>query len=94
MKLWEICPKSAKHLPKDAKDPWDGAVDVCNGFVIRAETEWKARIIADDCSGDETTEHLRPWLDPQFSDCRELLTDGIECVILRDFHARSSRFTC
>lgn len=60
-------------------NPWDKA----QGFVIRAETEQRAREIASQNGGDEPN-HV--WLDPEHSGCREITTEGLESVILRDFH--------
>lgn len=59
-------------------------VDVANAFVIRAESEAKARKIASKYFGDEGA---NAWLDPEQSACTMLDTSGNAGVILRDYTA-------
>ncbi|KKK81891.1 hypothetical protein LCGC14_2808870 [marine sediment metagenome] len=91
MKLWLLGP-----LHTEGDDPWDPWYDKAFGFVIRAETEQRAREIANENSGDEnrgkflgqkTANTKSPWLDPKYSTCEELLQDGPELLVLRDFAA-------
>ena len=90
MKLWHLTPK--ENL---VKDPWTPWYDKAMGFVIRAETEEQARKLATKQGGDEVDRfggynkeaRKDAWLNSQYSDCAELLTDGEEEVIIRDFAA-------
>jgi len=89
MKLWLLRP--AKKLPEDnAWEPW---YDKAFGFVVRAETEERARQIANKNGGQETGDIMydiyrvggNPWLDPKQSTCVELTVSGKEMMIIRDF---------
>lgn len=78
MKLWLLKPQD--DLP--AGNPWDPWYDKCFGLVIRAETERKARNIAQ-------REHGLPdsaWTNPKWSSCVELTAAGEVGVILYDNH--------
>lgn len=66
---------------------WNPWYDKCFGFVIRAETEQRAREIADADAGDENREENHPWLDPEQSTCTELTAEGKEEQIIKDFNA-------
>ena len=68
-------------------NPWKPWYDKAFGFVVRAETEERAREIANESSGDEKEKHINPWLDSTLSTCYELLPDGEEDLIIVDFHA-------
>ena len=72
MKLWLL--RRKKDRPQ-----WD----VCDGFVIRAASETKAREIADWKHGDEG----QIWMLPDEALCEELTTDGPEMIVLTDFNA-------
>jgi len=64
--------------------PPRGAYDTHRGFVIRADSEEAARIMADETAVDDW-HHDHPWLDPKQTYCSALDPDG-ECeIILRDF---------
>jgi organic radical activating enzyme len=88
MKLWLLQPKD--NLPDD--NPWEPWYDKAFGFVIRAETEMKARKIANKNGGTETGKISYkvyrtggdPWLDPELSTCIELTPDGKEQLIISD----------
>lgn len=57
----------------------------CNdGFVIRADDEAEARLMASKASGDEGAD---VWLSRAESHCEELLQSGEPGIILTDFHA-------
>ncbi len=84
MKLWIIKPVSIRPYKNDPWKPW---YDKAFGFVVRAETELNARLIADQEAGDENRGDFHPWLHPQFSTCLELSPDGDEEEIIRDFAA-------
>lgn len=59
--------------------------DVAVGFVVAAETELDARVLASERSGDEGEE---PWLDATKSTCEVIgATYKPRGVILRDFVA-------
>lgn len=65
----------------------DGLVDydVANGFVIRAEDEWQARVIAGAHAGDEGA---GCWVVATTATCEELpLLGSSSGVVLRDYHA-------
>ena len=57
-------------------------VDQPAAFVIRAESEKRARVIAATNCRDEGP---RQWTDPTLSTCELLEPEGPEGVILRDF---------
>jgi hypothetical protein len=89
--LWLLRP--VDNLP-DSDNPWHPWYDKCFGYVIRAETEEKARTLAHRAGGDENrgefldlqvANSTTPWLDPQYSACTELLNSGISEVIIQDF---------
>ena len=82
MKLWLLRP--VKGLP-DNDNPWDPWYDKPFGYVVRAKTEGEARKIAEDKSGTALKKHT--WLNPQYSTCVELTSDGLSEVIIEDFAA-------
>ena len=99
MKLWELRPLD-KYRERDdpgqmdQDNPWDPWYDKAFGFIVRAETEERAREIANENAGDENNErigidkHIKtPWLNPRYSTCGELMPDGMEGLIMGDFHA-------
>jgi len=68
--------------------PWFPWYDKSFGFVVRASSEENARKLADDAAGYEngiTLKVKNPWLDEQYSICRELTSDGPEGVIMADY---------
>jgi len=87
MKLWLLRPNESNH------SPWEPWYDKAFGFVVRAETEERAREIANENGGNEIgkiSNHVYrtggdPWLDPILSSCIELNADGDERMIIRDF---------
>lgn len=78
MKLW-LLERSREGRERDR------VYDCANGFVIRAETEEDARIVASERPnhGDEGPDC---WLDVNRSDATELSVEGSPGVILQDFH--------
>jgi len=103
MKLWLLRPVVGHGNLED--DPWSPWYDKAVGFVIRADTEENARVLAQSRGGDEVRLHIssladyvgqKPepmtvlfpaWTSKRFSTCTELLVDGQEEVIIRDFNA-------
>lgn len=83
MKLWLLNPLESPHRTS----PWDPWYDKAFAFVVRAETEGEARLMADENSGDESREvaGIRPWLSGQYSTCEELGADGKAEIVCRDF---------
>ena len=81
MKLWILRP--AGNLP-ETDNPWEPWYDKNFGFVIRAETEARAREIADRNAGDENRDANHPWLNARYSTCVELLPDGQDDVLIID----------
>lgn len=85
MKLYLL--KPIENLEVDHWDPW---YDKAFGFVVRAETEFDARHIANNHCGDEDRDFPpdeSPWLSAEFSTCTELSADGESEMILRDLHS-------
>ena len=74
MKLWLLQPVT----------PWVPWYDKAFGFVVRASTEEKARWLASTQAGDEG---CAVWLDAKQTTCVELVANGKQDVILRDFAA-------
>lgn len=58
--------------------------DAAWGFVIRAETEDRARELASEQACDEGA---KQWMSPQSSTCVELTVEGDEEVVICDFNA-------
>lgn len=90
MNLYHLEPRAPK------RKPWDPWYDKCFGFVIRAETESQARLMASVQSGDEdglmSKEEKKKdsvWLAPHLTVCHEIAynVSGKEDTIIRDFHA-------
>ncbi len=81
MKLFILRP-IRKDGVEDAWTPW---YDKAFGFIVRTDTEEKARTLADDMAGDENRDGDHPWLDPSQSTCEELLPEGDEELLLKDF---------
>jgi hypothetical protein len=80
LKLWIL----EGHTKLVGASPWSPWCDKAFGFVVRAETEDRARQIAAENCGDEKK---AAWLNPIFSSCKELLLEGEEEMILIDFAA-------
>ena len=88
LKLWLLRP--VEDLP-DSDDPWEPWFDKVFGFVVRAETESEARVLAQAEAGaekmDENCDDTRtPWLEARYSTCDELTADGPAEVIIEDMH--------
>ena len=81
MRLWLLRP--CELLP-DQYSPWSPWYDKNFGYVIRAETEARARQMAQDNAADEGGS---AWIDPRYSSCVELTSDGDEAVIIIDHAA-------
>ena len=81
MKLWIL-----KPISTDEGTAWSPWYDKAFGFIVRAETEAMARIIADESAGNENDNAVLPWLDPSQSSCTELTPDGgAEGLVMMDF---------
>lgn len=74
MRLWLLRPVTG----------WKPWYDSAFGFVVRAETEERARHIASTEAGDEGSV---VWFDPAKTTCVELQAAGPEEIVLRDFAA-------
>jgi hypothetical protein len=61
---------------------WKPWYDKSFGFVVRAENESAARVIASENAGDEGA---AAWLKSEETTCQELTADGPATMILRDF---------
>ena len=86
MKLFELRP--VENLP-DNDNPWIPWYDKCFGFIIRADSEIEARIIANENAGDENgwvSENKTYWKQSKYSTCIELKPVGESEMIMMDFH--------
>ena len=83
MELWIL--GAREGLPKDA-NPWLPVYDKNRGFIIAAETEQRARELADQHAADENRDG-NPWLNEKLSTCRRLTAGAEEMVIMSDFIA-------
>ena len=63
-------------------DLWKPWYDKAFGFVVRAETEEKARELASDRCGDEGR---HAWLNSEYSTCIQLQEEGEEEVIIYEY---------
>lgn len=76
MKLWLL-----KPIENETGKKWYNKRDANTGFVIRAETEHEARILA-----NETIlfnyNHDDEWLNVLKTTCKELLPDGEKGLVL------------
>ena len=87
MKLWILKPAD---LVLGKENPWEPWYDKCFGFVIRAEDEASARLAANEQAGDEVypdSGEKTAWLDPSYSTCDELQTDGEAGILMKDFRS-------
>jgi len=93
MKLYILRPK--ENL-SESNDPWNPWYDKSFGFVVRAETPKKARKIAHENAGDENRGAFlgmqisttnSPWIDPNFSTCRQLKTEGKSGLVIQDVYS-------
>ena len=57
--------------------------DCAEGFVIRASSAKKARLLASINCGDEGPDF---WLNSKKSSCKTISEKGKTCVILKDYH--------
>lgn len=92
MKLWLLRPREDLPDTRDERvNPWIPWYDKYHGFLIRAESEERAREMAQGRGGDETDYEtgkrgsLPAWLSPEYSTCVELTADGDEGIIMQDF---------
>lgn len=96
MKLWLL--RKKQNLVNNLKiNPWYNGWDMAHGFVIRAESEQAARdLIAYSGEHDEPgiaviaaygDEGADVWLNPNYTECIELIQEGEEEIIMIDYHA-------
>ena len=71
MKLWQL---------RQAETP---APDTVAGFVVRAETETAARMLAREMAG---AEGAFTWIESERSTCVELTPEGDAGVVMSDFN--------
>jgi hypothetical protein len=85
MKLWLLEPiRPFNRRAESQYNPWEPWYDKAFGFVIRAETEVEARIIASKNHGDEGED---AWLSSELASCIPLRNAGDPGVILRSFRS-------
>lgn len=91
MKIWLLRPVDG--LAKN-DNPWEPWFEKAFGFVVRADSEAEARLLAHAEGGDEnrgeflfgkTSETTQPWMDVKYSTCVELTAEGASEVVLVDF---------
>ncbi len=80
MKLWKL---SAINRDNSRYFGWD----THQGFVVRAESEQRAREIAAEYAEGDYYNLPTPWTNPKKTLCVELSFDGDEEVILYDYNA-------
>ena len=78
-KLWMLTPRRLGAV----KDHWEPWYDKCFGFVVRAETEQEARMLAEAAAGDESRNE-KVWLNAEYSFCDLLVARGMPGVIIND----------
>ena len=93
-RLWLLRPIGYPNETDDG--PWVPWYDKVFGFVVEAETEERAREMADANAGDENwgftrgdlaTRKRAPWLNREWSTCVELAATGEQRIIMKDFAA-------
>lgn len=82
MKLWLL---RAREDIDIETSPWNSPYNKNFGFVIRAQTEEDARAVANGGAYDENA-FGEVWLDSEFTNCDELLVDGLAGAIISDFY--------
>lgn len=91
MKLWLLSRRDGDDRPGDsaAVQFWaDYDWDTAYGFVVRAETEAEARLLADAArraQGSSPGEG-EAWLNPDLTTCEELSTEGAAGVVIEFVH--------
>ena len=83
MKLWLLRP-IRPEIEEDKRYWWDD-YNIYIGFVIRAETEERARQLADEKADCVCDEQVGIWLDSSLTSCVELIASGPEEVIIHDY---------
>ncbi|MDT8848970.1 hypothetical protein RN053_00570 [Pantoea dispersa] len=80
MKLWILKARDGDFNAEE--NPWEMPYDKNFGLVIRAESEERARELAQAVAQDEALYCNSPWLDAKYSTCNELSNDGSEDILL------------
>jgi hypothetical protein len=65
---------------------WNPWYDCMFEIIVRAESEDRARQLANAQQGNPRTER-DGWLDPAITSCERIWSDGDEEVICRDIHS-------
>lgn len=78
MQIWKLEPVDG------CSKPWDSGYDKAYGFVVLAETEEGARLLAANDAGDEGRD---AWINSQLSTCKVVDTHPPARLLLRDFCA-------
>jgi hypothetical protein len=91
MKLWLLRPiekfvSKWGDIRNIENNPWVKTYDMSFGFVICAQSEERARAIAEKNAGLETE---KAWIDPKWSTCVELKPEMFEKeeIVMMDFNA-------
>ena len=80
MKLWLLDSLHVKGSPTWSR------YDVCDGFMVRAETEQQAREIAKEATAGESWDE-NPWLNPALTSCEQVFIDGEPGIVMSSFRA-------
>jgi hypothetical protein len=74
-------------------DPFWPPEEKYDGFIVRASSEDEARQVVQEYAEKDFISHyevqgvsLRPWVDPLYTVCVEILPDGKAEVILSSYH--------
>lgn len=88
MKLWLLEPNYKFTKYELADNPWSPWYDKCFGMVVSADTEDKARLLAQKNGGTERSHvFIEVWISPDYTTCIELSQLTEEQIILRDFQS-------
>lgn len=85
--VWVLTPRDDRNID-DVSDPWSPWFDKNFGFIIRAESETRAREIAQENAGGETRDNRDEgvWTDPSLAACVPIEEyGGDDEVLMRDF---------
>jgi hypothetical protein len=81
MKLYLLSKRSGELTRAD--DLWEFPYDKLSSIMVRAKTPKNARLIASTFCGDEGKD---AWLLPKYSSIKCIKDEGLEGVIIQDFH--------
>ena len=86
MKLWILEPH--KEDGEGKVGPWECWYDKAFGFVVRAESEKRARELAEAKAGDESSEWEGAgavWQNSKYTSCVKLTDSGEEGIVIHHY---------